>query len=272
MGMSVNTNVGAMIALQNLNKTMMEMNQVQNRINTGMKVSGPKDNGAIFAIAQNMRSEVAGLNSVQTALDNAVSTVDVAVSAGKAISDLLVQMKEKAVLAKDSGLDSDARAALNNDFTALRNQITKIVENASFNGTNMIESGGTSVVSIASQDGTSTITVAAQAMDTTTLAVNASSITTGTNATAAVTAVDAAIKTVNSQLGSLGTGAKALEVHSSFIQELKDSLTRGIGNLVDADLAQESARLQSLQVKQQLGMQALSIANQAPQSILSLFQ
>ncbi|SLN77141.1 flagellin [Oceanibacterium hippocampi] len=270
--MSVNTNVGAMIALQNLNKTNNALEMTQNRINTGFKVSTAKDNGAVFAIAQTMRSEVAGIRSVKTALENGVSSVDVALSAGSGIAGLLIEMKEKAVLAADSGLTTDQRTALDNDFQALKTQITTIVNNAEFNGINMIKASGDDVVTIANSDGTNTITVAAQDLSLAGLSITSNDLTTGTNASTAITAVDAAITSLNTSLGSLGTGAKALEVHSSFVTELQDSLDRGIGNLVDADLAVESAKLQSLQVKQQLGLQALSIANQAPQSILSLFR
>ncbi|SLN77148.1 flagellin [Oceanibacterium hippocampi] len=271
-GFSVNTNVGAMIALQNLNKTNNSLEMTQNRINTGLKVSSAKDNGAIFAIAQTMRAEVAGINGVKTALDNAVSAVDVALSAGSGIGDLLIEMKEKAVLAADSGLTTAQRTALDNDFQALKTQVTTIVSNAEFNGINMIKASGDDVVSIANSSGTNTITVAAQDLSLAGLSISANDLTTGTNASTAITAVDAALTTLNSSLGQLGTGAKALSVHSSFVGELKDSLERGVGNLVDADLAVESARLQSLQVKQQLGLQALSIANSAPQTLLGLFR
>jgi flagellin len=270
--MSVNTNVGAMIALQNLNTTNKQLEMTQNRVNTGYKVATAKDNGAIFAIAQTMRSEVGGLNAVKTALDNAVSTVDVALSAGQAISSLLVEMKEKAVLAADSGLTAAQRSALDADFKALRTQITTIVDNAEFNGKNMISAAGTDVVAIANGDASNTITVQAQDLSVASMAITADDLTSTANAATAIANIETDINTVSSALGSLGTGAKSLEVHSKFVGELQDSLNRGIGNLVDADLAEESAKLQSLQVKQQLGLQALSIANSAPQTLLGLFR
>ncbi len=112
MVMSVNTNIGAMVALQNLNTTNRAMAEVQNRINTGYKVAGPKDDGAIYAITQNMRGEVAGFQAVRTALNNSISIVDVAISAGQAVSDLLIEMKEKAVAALDQSLNTASRNAL----------------------------------------------------------------------------------------------------------------------------------------------------------------
>lgn len=271
MVLSVNTNVGAMIALQNLNSTNNDLAEVQSRINTGLKVAGPKDDGAVYAIAQNMRGEISGFHAVKTALDNTVSVVDIALSAGEAISDLLIQMKEKAVAALDQSLKTASRNALQNDFVALRGQIQTIADNANFNGFNLIDGSTSSLLALANPDG-DTITVTAQDLTVSNgLGVTSHDLTTATSATAALSAVTAAIETTNARLALLGTRAKTLDIHSNFVGKLIDSLKTGVGNLVDADMAAESARLQALQIKQQLGTQALSIANQAPQQILSLF-
>ena len=273
---SVNTNPGAFIALQNLNKTNVEIGEVQNRINTGLKVASAKDNGGIFAIAQKMRAQVAGYGVVEQSLDRGQSTVDVALSAGEAISDLLIQMKEKALGAGDASLDTQSRAALNEDFKALRDQVSTIVENAEFNGVNLIDGSSTGgFVALANAEGTNTITVGSEDLTLSGSIVTVSSTAsfgTASEASTIATQIDASLTNVNESLARLGTKSKALEIHSTFVNKLSDELDTGIGNLVDADLARESARLQSLQVKQQLGIQALSIANQAPQSILGFFQ
>ncbi len=274
MTMSVNTNTGAMIALQNLNFTNRELSEVQNRINTGMKVASAKDDGAIFAIAQKMRRDVSSLGVVRESLDRVMSTNDVAIAAGEAISDLLVEMKEKALAASDESIDSASRSALNEDFTALRDQISTIVQNASFNNTNLVDGSVSNTTALASANGSSTITVNSEdlTLSGSTITITASTqINSQSGAASVVTAIDTSIENVNNSLARLGTASKKLEVHDQFVSRLTDSLKSGIGNLVDADLAVESARLQSLQTKQQLGTQALSIANQAPQSILSLF-
>jgi flagellin len=270
--LSVNTNSGAMVALQQLNATNRDLTEVQTRINTGLKIAGPKDDGAVYAIAQNMRGEIAGFEAVKTALDNAVSVVDVGLAAGQSISDLLIEMKEKSVAALDQSLETASRNALQNDFIALRDQIATIVSNAEFNGFNVIDGSASSLAVLANPDG-ATISVSSQNMSTGTagLDVSALSLTTATNAAAARSGIDAAIQNANQNLAVLGTRAKTLDIHNGFVSKLIDSLTTGVGNLVDADLAKESARLQALQIKQQLGTQALSIANQAPQTILSLF-
>ena len=271
---SVNTNVGAMIALQNLNATNMELAQAQNRINTGKKVASAKDNGAVWAIAQSQRADIASLGAVRQSLDRGASTVDVAMSAGESVSDLLVQMKEKALAASDSSLDATARA-MNEDFKALRDQIGKIVSNAEFNGKNLLNTGATSISALANADGSSRLTVQAEIMalggSIVTLAATAS-FSTATQAQTLSGTVETSINNVSAALARLGTKAKSLELHATFVSKLADTLEAGVGNLVDADLAKESAKLQALQTKQQLGVQALAIANQAPQTILSLFR
>ncbi len=272
---TINTNPGAMIALQNLNKTNSELQTVQQRINTGLEVSSAKDNGGVYAIAQSMRADVGGYKAVTQSLDLAQSTVDVALAAGEAISDLMVEMKEKALAASDSSLDAASRDALNEDFEALRDQIGTIVENAEFNGTNMISNGASDIAALANPDGSNSITIGAEdlSLTGTTLTITAGTdISTQTNASDAAAAIGTSLDNLNSSLARLGTGSKALEIHKTFVGKMSDALEKGIGNLVDADLAKESARLQSLQVKQQLGIQALSIANSAPSSILGYFR
>ena len=274
---SVNTNTGAQIALQNLNSTNMELATTQTRINTGKRISNAKDNGAIWAIAQNQRATSRALDAVRESLQRGQSTVDVAISAGETVSDLLLQMKEKTLAAADVSLDTNSRVALNDDFKALRDQLGKAVSNADFNGVNMVKSGGASIASLANADATSKITVQAQNMSLGGTVLGAAlsataSIGTTTLATAMIATVNTAITSVSTALSKLGTGSKSLNSHLNFINKLQDSIDTGIGNLVDADLAKESAKLQSLQTKQQLGVQALSIANQSPQVLLSLFR
>jgi flagellin len=275
---SVNTNRDAMIALQNLNVTGSELGIAQQRISTGRKVDSAKDNGSTWAIAQSMRATSTSLNAVKDSLQRGQSTLDVALAAGSSVSDLLLQMKEKALAASDTTLDTAGRSALNEDFKALRDQLAKTVANADFNGTNMIKTGGASLAALANAAGTSKITVAAQSLAlggaNLTGISSTSSIGTGTASTAQamIATVNTAIGKVSTALAKMGTGSKAFDLHLSFIMKLQDTLDGGVGNLVDADLAKESAKLQSLQTKQQLGVQALSIANQSTSALLGLFR
>jgi len=274
--LSVNTNYGAYVALQNLNATNKALNETQNRINTGLKVAGPKDNGAIYAVAQGLRAEVTSLAAVQNSLDRSVSVVDTAIAAGQSISDLLTEMKEKALAAKDATIDANAREAYNADFVALRDQITKVIQNAKFDGTNLIDGSSTGgIEALANAAGSSFITASTQDLSLSGSIVSLAStatISTSTKASSAISTIEASIDALGLALANLGTDSKKLSMHKTFIGKLTDELNKGIGNLVDADLAQESARLQALQTKQQLGIQSLSIANQAPSTLLALFR
>ena len=273
---SVNTNSGALIALQNLQTTNNELATVQSRINTGKKVNTAKDNGAIWAIAQGQRGEISALGAVRDSLDRGASAVDVSLAAGESVSDLLVQLKEKALAATDKSLSTASRKALNEDFKAIRDQITTVVTNAKFNGVNLLDnSTGTGGYKALSNTTGSTIKVAGENLSLGGANVTVSAtmtIGTSTLASTALTAVNASIDNVSSALARLGTGAKSLETHRTFVGKLSDALENGVGNMVDADLAKESARLQSLQTKQQLGVQALSIANSSTSILLGLFR
>lgn len=276
MSLTINTNKSAMVALQNLNQTSDKLGATQNKIGTGLRIGNSKDNSAIWAIAQNQRADIGGLASVRMGLDRAQSIGDVALTAGQSISELLVQMKEKVVAAQDSSLTVVSRQALDTDFKSLLSQITQVIRNASFDGADLLnnslpgglkflaDAGATSYVTLANQNlslGATIITLA-----------STSSITSTTLASIALSQLQASIGNVSLALAKMGAQVRQIENHNKFVGKLSDSIEAGIGNLVDADLAKESARLQALQVQQQLGAQALSIANQSPNIILSLFR
>ncbi|WP_419320329.1 flagellin [Caulobacter sp. ErkDOM-E] len=269
---SINTNQGALIALQNLNSTNMETQQVQQRISTGKKVASAKDNGAIWATAKNQSATASSMNSVKDSLQRGQSTIDVALAAGDTITDLLGKMKEKALAASDTSLNTSSFNALKADFESLRDQVTKAATNAKFNGVSIADGTTAKLTFLANSDG-SGFTVNAK-----TLTLAGIGLTTGSTFTTAAAAktmigtVTDALGTATNKLASLGTSSTGLDTHLTFVGKLQDSLDAGVGNLVDADLAKESARLQSLQTKQQLGIQALSIANSSSSSILSLFR
>ncbi|ADG10413.1 flagellin [Caulobacter segnis] len=271
---SINTNAGALIALQNLNSTNSELQVTQQRINTGKKISSSKDNGAIWAMSKVQSSTAQSLNAVKDSLQRGQSTIDVALAAGDTITDLLGKMKEKALAASDTSLNTASFNALKADFESLRKQITKAADNSLFNGASLATGSVANMTFLANSDGTG-FTVSAQTLSLGGLALTtaaAAAFTTATEAKAMIAKVDNAIGTATNKLAALGTNSTGLDTHLTFIGKLQDSLDTGVGNLVDADLAKESAKLQSLQTKQQLGVQALSIANQSTSSILSLFR
>lgn len=275
MSTSVHTNNSAMIALQNLNRTTQKLEEVQNRINTGLKVTGAKDNASIWAVAQGQRADTGALAAVKMSLDRATSIADTALAAGETISDLLNELKQKVVAAMDPSIDTASRNALNADYSSVLRQIAQIVDTAEFDGANILNGALTGISFIANADADAFITLSGRDLTlggSTILMSAGSDVLTVSNATAVLADLNTSIASVNAALGQIGAEAKQIEAHNVFVSKLTDVLEAGIGNLVDADLARESARLQALQVQQQLGVQALSIANSAPQVLLALFR
>ena len=269
---SINTNAGALIALQNLNTTSAELNVVQQRISTGKKIGSAKDNGAVWAMAKSQSATANSINAIKDSLQRGQSTIDVALAAGDTITDLLGKMKEKALAASDTSLNTASFNALKADFDSLRDQIEKAATNAKFNGVSIADGKTTKLTFLANTDG-SGFTVNAKSLTLAGIGLSAAlTFASATNAKSLISLIDKAIGTTTNKLASLGTSSTGLDTHLSFIGKLQDSLEAGVGNLVDADLAKESARLQSLQTKQMLGIQALSIANTSSSSILSLFR
>ncbi|UAL09859.1 flagellin [Caulobacter segnis] len=268
---SINTNSGALIALQNLNTTNAELQTTQQRINTGKKIASAKDNGAIWAMAKTQQGTSNSMNAVKDSLQRGQSTIDVALAAGDTITDLLGKMKEKALAASDTSLNTTSFNALKADYESLRDQIEKAATNAKFNGISISDGSTTKLTFLANSDG-SGFTVNAKTLTLAGLNLTGTTITNAADAKAKLTDLGNAIQTATNKLASLGTASTGLDTHLTFVGKLQDSLDAGVGNLVDADLAKESAKLQSLQTKQQLGIQALSIANSSSSSILSLFR
>ena len=193
MPASINTNVAAMYATQNLGRTQDQLQINQTRIATGQKVATAKDNGAIFAIAQNQRGTSAALNAVRESLQRGQSVADVSIAAGETISDLLTQMKEKALAAADAQLNTSSRAAMNADFASLRDQIKNATENTKFNGGSLISSTAANVTALADDTGTKVITVVAQKLNlsgTNVTVKSATTIGTVANASAALSLVN----------------------------------------------------------------------------------
>lgn len=273
MTTSIHTNTSAMIALQNLNRTNDQLASTQSRVNTGLKVPGAKDNAAVWAVAQGQRADRGSLEAVTTSLNRATSIADVSLAAGEQISDILVELKQKATAAADPSATAAMRTSYNDEFQSLLSSIQSFADNAVFDGSNILDGTATTALNfLASADASETISLDRQNLTLAGLSLTGTSLTSEANATAALTAVNAAIATSSSRLAELGAQAKQIERHTTYVGKLSDALEAGIGNLVDADMAKESARLTALQVQQQLGVQALSIANQSPQIILSLFK
>jgi len=275
MTISVQNNSAALTALQNLNRANDQLANVQQEISTTLAVSQPKDSPAVWATAQGQKVDIDGLASVTQSLNRASSISDVALSAGQSVVDLLNQIKQDVLSAQDTQLDTAGRAALNNDFTGLLQRITSTLQNASFDGANLLDGSSGDLRFLASADASQAITLPAQNLSLgggiITLS-STSTINTTQAASAMMGQVDASIANVTSALADIGDQAKLISAHTTLVQNLSNVLTEGRGDLIDADTAADSARLAALSVQQQLSEQSLNVANAMPNVLLSLFR
>jgi len=277
MAISVNnTNNAALIALQDLGATQDKLSQTQSIVGSGLSISSAQDNPAVWSIAQNQGQEVSGLDAVIKSLNRATSVSDVATAAGQTVLNLLNQLKQDALTATEPSLDATTRQATNSDFQNVLAQISSTVNSAGFDGTNLLNGSSSGNLGVlASADGASFLTLTS-----TDLSLGGSVITVPTTAslgsttaaTTALTQLNTSLANVTTALANLGVQADQISAHTSFVSQLSDTLQTGVGDLVNANMGAESAKLQALQVQQQLGAQSLSIANQAPSVILSLFR
>lgn len=274
MLLSFNTNTMAMRARQDARANQASMDDIQTRLNTGKKIASARDNGALYSMAKSQRDDITVTNRVIQALDKGRSILDVALSASETISDLLVQMKEKALAASDGSLDSASRTTLNEDFKTLRDQITNVITSANFNGTNLLNGSLSGGLVVLANENAGTITIASENLTlggsiitlTSTASLGSSNL-----ASTAATQLDASIGNLANSFARLGSGEKGLERQKTLLNAIVNALEGGVSSLVDADMGKESARLQAEQVRVQLSVQNLSFANRQPQNILTLF-
>jgi len=281
MNNSILTNSGAMVALTNLTTINSSLKGVENRVSTGLQVSSAQDNASVFAVAQGLRGNVKSYDAVATSLAGSQGVVSVATSAATSIFNAMQDIKVKLTSLSDDSLTTTQRSYYNNDLAALVNQVNKsFVSGATYNGVNLLNSSTTQNV-IADVSGNTikyggTTDQLSTAMTTFIAAVTAEMLATaGSTALAAINgtgAWDTFNNAVNAVLDDLGSVNRSLSNQITFNQSVSDSTSTGLGALVDANLAKESANLTALQTQQQLATQTLSIANQAPQSLLSLFK
>ena len=281
---SIITNPEAFVALRNLERTNEALSRSQQRISTGLKVSSAQDDASNFAIAQGIRGDVKALGAITQGLNNSKGIGNVALAGVTAISYLLSDVRAKLTELANGGITSAQRTILKADYDKLMSQAMAFVDNASFNGRNLLISNGSDVDTISNLNGTN-LTLSAQSTPAASNNSLVHLIRSLAGATIGVTgiATDAGnaqsvilhqytgLETnINTALGSLGSEIRALNFQTDFLSTVVDSTEVGLGNIVDADLARESAELTALQVRQQLGVQVLGIANQQPQILLGL--
>ncbi len=294
---SVVTNISAQVALQSLNSTNTQLQATQKRISTGYRVADATDDGAAFAVAQRVRADVGALTTVNQQLGSAKGLVGTALSGLTSISNSVTEAKSLLVQIGDNSISQSQRDQYVTSFKSLVSRVANAVDGSTYNGNTLLGAAsgsvaGTSKTVINNENGAGT-TISAE--DASTLASSLATLigatftrsaagvdtftaaAAGADQTAAAGALSgggiATIQTsVANKLNQAGADARFLDATISFNSAKIDSLNAGLGALVDADLSKESANLQSLQIRQQLGTQALSLANQSPQSLLSLFK
>lgn len=273
---SVNTNIGSQVALQSLNRTSDQLSVVQKRISTGFRVADAKDDGGAYAVAQTVRADVAGLTAANEQLGGVKGVLETTFAALGKVSESMVRVRETLTRLADGTINDDQRAQYEAQYTALKTQIENFVADATYNNRTLLSTdtgaGGGDITSIRNESGgTFTITAVNGATD---LVVDAAPA----DAAAAQAALAAGgnFKTVEAKvadaLNQFGADSNYIDGQIRYNKDKIDAMEGGLGALIDADLAKESAKLQSLQIRQQLGTQALSISNQAPQTLLSLFR
>ena len=270
---SINTNPASFVALRNLNAVNRGLDVTQNRVSTGLRVSGALDDASNFAIAQGIRGELKAIGAVTQGLNNAKGIGKVALAGTTGISDLLQTVRQKITELSNEGITTQQRSILTNDFNQLLSQAANFIDNAVFNGVNLLDTAiaSPSIVTLSNLNG-GTLTLSNADLRTEVNALAIASVGSASSAQAVITTQFNALEsTVNDALGSLGAEVRALELQTQFLEQISDATSEGLGNIVDADLARESARLTALQVQQQLSIQTLGIANQRPQSLLGLF-
>ncbi len=277
---SILTNNSAMVALQTLKSVNHNLSKTQDMISTGKEIAKAKDNSAIWAISKVMESDVSGFKAVSKSLALGESTVAVASAGAEQITDILKDMKERIIAATGENVD---HAKLTAEITEMTAQVNGIIDASQFNGANLLKTdvdgnGATSLTVTSSIDrsGATTVTRAditvASANFEANLDLSDIDVSDASNAQSSIALIEAHIQTAVNGAAALGASAKRLGDQSQFVSKLTDAMKSGIGALVDTDMEEASAQLQALQVQQQLSTQSLSIANQAPQALLSLFR
>jgi len=269
---SINTNLGAYVALQNLNSVNTRLDRVQNRVSTGLKVNSAVEDASSFSIAQGIRGNLKAYEAVTQGLANGRGVATVTLAGATAISDLLGDIQKKITEGQNAGNTTQQQDILNSDFSNLVSQINTFITNATYNGRNLLSNVSTSINVIANVDGTTLTIRSNSAFSFQSSNLGAQNLSSTIGAARTLSALFQAQQTINQVLGNLGADTRALNFQESFINKLVDATNEGLGSIVDADLAKESSRLQALQVQQQLSVQTLNIANQKPNSLLSLFR
>ncbi|NBQ75165.1 MAG: flagellin [Acetobacteraceae bacterium] len=277
MGFSVNTNTQAVLALQGLAKTDKELGVVQKRVSSGLRVADARDDGGAFAAALSVRSDVAGLTAVNEQLGGVKGIVETTFAALNKVSDTMKNLRQVVTRLADSSISTDQRAQYETQFSALTSQITNFIQDSKYNGRTLLSTssvlGGGDIAVLRNENADTFDIAAVDGAAISTALTTSGLVGTASGAATFLTTVFTEQETnVATALNQFGSDLQYVDNQIGFNSDKIDALNSGLGALVDADLAKESAKLQALQVRQQLGIQTLGLANQGPQVLLSLFR
>ena len=272
---SINTNTQSLIALQNLNTTNAQMSVIQKRVSTGYRVADAKDDGGAFAVAQAVRSDVAGVIAVGEQLGGVKGVLETTFASLSVVSDTMKQIRAVLTRLADAAISSDHRDTYEEQYTLLAKQVSDFVDDATYNGRTLLSTGtasGGDITAIRNEGG-GTFTIEAVNGDTLKITSTAPASATAAQAFIASSGtfdvVDVALSTA---LNKFGASMSFVDNQITYNSKKVDAMEGGLGALVDADLAKESSALEALKVRQQLGVQTLGLANQGPQVLLGLFR
>ncbi len=269
---SINTNASAIVALQNLNSVQSRLDQTQNRVSTGYKVIGAVDDASSFSIAQGLRADIKAYSAVSQGIANAKGVAQIALTGATSISDVLGDIKAAVTEGLNAANTTQQQNIIATDFTNLASQVNAFINNSVYSGRNLLSSGSTSISTISNIDGSTISIRTASAVFAAATLVGGQNLNTTAGALQALTVVNQAQATVATILGTLGADVRSIQFQDDFLSKISDSVEIGLGAIVDADLAKESARLEALEVQQQLAISTLNIANQRPSVLVQLFQ
>lgn len=278
---SILTNNSAMVALATLNNVNSELNKTQGRVSTGLQIQSSKDNAAYFAISETMQGDSGMLQSINDGLTSTKNSVATARLGAEEVADLAEQFAERVAFAQGSGVKLEN---VQTELDALVSQIGTAISQATFNGNNLVTGAATqTIVSGVTRDSSGTFSATQMTFDSVDLSaiqtglaainvVSASASTVPNALRDTLTAAETQLSAAISAATSLGVSEKKIEGQQSFLSSLTDTIDSGVSAMVDANMEEEAARLQALQVQQQLATQSLSMANSAPQNVMSLFR
>jgi flagellin len=272
MANSINTNIGAMVALSSLRSTQMALNSASKQVQTGYRVADAADDASTFSVAQGIRGNLQAYQAVQGSLANGGGLGAVTQAALTSISNLVGNMQAKITQLADGGIDANQRAIYTADFNAMTSQVNNFISQASYNGTNLLSAASAAKTFLADTAGTTLTMTSQSTVNAAFTTFTGSSVSSASAATLALASLATFQQSVATSLGANAAQTRTMNLQSSFVNSIVDATTTGLGAIVDADIGKASASVQSLQVRQQLGIQSLSIANQQPSVLLGLFR